>query len=751
MLLHKLKGKALASSIACALALTLTPTFNDPAYAAEADSEQQQKTGETGKTADSTQAQEEYQLPVQTVEAARPDWESKLSPGTVSIVRPDDFKGEQKTLPELLKRVPGVHINEVTGTGQYTVASVRGSTAAQVGVFVDGVLTKLGGDAASDLSMIPVENVERIEIYRGYIPARFPGTWMGGVINIVTKKPQTTGISFSQGMSSYGGYTGSLGVNAPVGDGSLFFGFNRDQSDGDFKYDNIAAQNEINYWTQQYAANPTASNLYNLNTAKQTPVERHRLNNGYQNTDVLVKWQDENWQVKYAWKRNYRELPANVTGNFADIPSHYNGKVPAKNLQTDQSDLLIGRRQTAGNLDWGWKLTYMDQDKNYKNPWGNATIFNKWSHYQSRRFGAALDGSFKVGDNHLLEFMSNYSREKLNIDGNQINTKTNMKDQYTQILADIQLQDTITLNKAKDLWFTPSIRWNYSNGMGKASQYKTPDLYWLKAVDETGGSEFTWQAALKKKLNEHYTLRSTYGTYYRFPNLYELLGDGAFILPIYPSNSLHIAPVGAENGTQWDFGVQWQGEMLKAKSDWSLTYFGRRSDNMLQLYRMGLTYMSYVNGGKGEVNGVELEGNLNWDRWDLELSGTYMQSEDQQQYKKMYYLYTNGNYGKSLENYAPKWEGTLRLTYRFPGERASLFSELRYVDKINLGSERIWQTAYTTVGLGAKYKFTKDTKLSAGVNNLFNKGPESLDSGTTNNILYPLQGRTYYATMQWDF
>lgn len=107
-----------------------------------------------------------------TVEAKRPDWEAKLSPGTVTVIRPDDYKGEQKDLPDLLKMVPGVHVRELNGKGQYTTVSVRGSTAAQVGVFVDGVLFNLGGDAAADISTIPVHNVERIEVYRGYIPAR---------------------------------------------------------------------------------------------------------------------------------------------------------------------------------------------------------------------------------------------------------------------------------------------------------------------------------------------------------------------------------------------------------------------------------------------------------------------------------------------------------------------------------------------------------------------------------------------------
>ena len=47
-----------------------------------------------------------YTLQGITVEAKRPDWEAKLSPGTVTVIRPQDFKGEQKTLPDMLKTVP---------------------------------------------------------------------------------------------------------------------------------------------------------------------------------------------------------------------------------------------------------------------------------------------------------------------------------------------------------------------------------------------------------------------------------------------------------------------------------------------------------------------------------------------------------------------------------------------------------------------------------------------------------------------
>ena len=42
----------------------------------------------------SSKAELAFDLEGITVEAARPDWESKLSPGSVTVIRPDDYKGE---------------------------------------------------------------------------------------------------------------------------------------------------------------------------------------------------------------------------------------------------------------------------------------------------------------------------------------------------------------------------------------------------------------------------------------------------------------------------------------------------------------------------------------------------------------------------------------------------------------------------------------------------------------------------------
>lgn len=912
-------------------------------------------TGYAEENSDQSNTNPKFTLEAITVEAARPDWESKLSPGTVTVIRPDDYQGEQKSLPDLLKEVPGVHVREVNGKGQYTTVSVRGSTAAQVGVFVDGVLSNLGGDAAVDISTIPVKNVERIEVYRGYIPARFGGTYMGGVINIVTKRPTKENITASIGKSSYGGYKGSLQIDAPLGKGSLMVGLNREQSEGDFKYTNYnnegtlasyqslidtdqAAINsayadaigytfsalkvsEINGHTADYYANnltewntflsstdangyltaynmaytlvvagtsnPTVSKIasmmyalsdYNISNnpryvyikdslttdelALLTPViamtsttegmayiqaqidsgiysydtyaalyykiaaykkicytsgvpisnakilediakwesiqekygdgTRWRKYNDYKNTDAIIKWQDDHWTAKASWKEVNRHLPRSLSWYYSPAPSVDTDIPSFANAQTKQTltskEALVGRRDTAGNLEWGWTVNYLNQKKRYKcENWAALDAYykwfydtenvqdmyskipmRKWSAYDSNRWGGAIDGTYKAGKNHLVEFMVNYSDENMDVAGSGITDGTletgyssanRYRTDYSQKLFNVQMQDTITLNKKGDLWLTPSVRYNQSeihsgNAVGWANNAGTPAEWMFKAIDQQD-NKATWQLALKKQVNENFTLRTTCGTYYRLLNLYEIAGDGGGILPAPISSNSSVKrlnfPV-PEEGKQYDISAIWDGKLLGADSKLQLTYFYRDSDKLLMLWRYGYDYWSYSNSANGKARGIELQTDFNWEKWDLSIGGTYLKTSavqwnDSPSVKQEPY--------SVHRTYTPDWEGYLRLGYR-PDKKNIVFGEVKYVGEMYTSyNENIpsIQDSLTTIGLGVKHNFTKNSQLVVGCNDIFNRGPELKIHQGSNvyNADYPLQGRTYYVTMQYNF
>lgn len=930
----------LAAAIAVSLGCSLTE-FLPAAYAAPTD------TAQTASN-DADDSLMDFSLDAMTVEAKRPDWESKLSPGTVNIVRPDEFKGEQKSLPDLLLTVPGVHVREVNGKGQYTTVTMRGSTAAQVGIFIDGVLANLGGDTAVDLSTIPVKNVERIEVYRGYIPSRFGGTFMGGVINIVTKKPETTDVSLEVGKSSYGGKRGSMEITAPLGDGSLMVGTNYESSDGDFKYKNYAAERYLPYGEQQiagqqkvidnfnnetidymtkgavinlqqeqidyYKANNDAwlgfvrsdslkdaiydnryeyakkdvgnSNLYlieqqvvdrglkdeylkrgyddsdwhealqydwigssfgegvltpeikeeilkeygdkvvqnnidkwtndadpdkNKNQAgrkesleklkqKQKEAEnatRYRKYNDYEKTSTIVKWQNKNWVIKGTYDTLDRHMPdsvwlgdvnAAVYNNGVDLSDRY--YYDSRRQKQNSASLMLQNRQEVGKLEWGWMLDYMYQNKKYRAEHINTAYPNsewdmqnqplrEWSSYKSNKYTAQIDGGYKLNDNNMLDFLINYSKEGLDIDGSNMAKilggqasqnflSAQIRNRYEQELFNVQLQDSITLDKEGTWIFTPSVRYNQSKitGFSDGKRFTDGQASWIHPKDSQTKGKATWQLALKKEVNENLTLRMTGGTYYRLLNMAEIAGDGAGILPAPKNHNGEGAmfPV-PEEGKQFDISAIMNNKLLGADNSTTLTYYWRDSTNMLQLERAGKDYWSYFNDNKGKSHGIELQSSFKWDKFDLDLQVTYLNTSAYNKHTATQF----GEYASVWPTYQPEWEGNIRLTYR-PSEKFSVFAEGHYTDeyftyynKATSGKLSPYLSGKPVCSLfvmnsGLKWMPKKNWQLTFGCNDILNKGPKSKIRSDAAfmvpgyiNPEFPIQGRTYYVTARYQF
>lgn len=930
----------LAAAIAVSLGCSLTE-FLPAAYAAPTD------TAQTASN-DADDSLMDFSLDTMTVEAKRPDWESKLSPGTVNIVRPDEFKGEQKSLPDLLLTVPGVHVREVNGKGQYTTVTMRGSTAAQVGIFIDGVLANLGGDTAVDLSTIPVKNVERIEVYRGYIPSRFGGTFMGGVINIVTKKPETTDVSLEVGKSSYGGKRGSMEITAPLGDGSLMVGTNYESSDGDFKYKNYAAERYLPYGEQQiagqqkvidnfnnetidymtkgavinlqqeqidyYKANNDAwlgfvrsdslkdaiydnryeyakkdvgnSNLYlieqqvvdrglkdeylkrgyddsdwhealqydwigssfgegvltpeikeeilkeygdkvvqnnidkwtndadpdknknqagrkeSLEKLKQKQKEaadatRYRKYNDYEKTSTIVKWQNKNWVIKGTYDTLDRHMPdsvwlgdvnAAVYNNGVDLSDRY--YYDSRRQKQNSASLMLQNRQEVGKLEWGWMLDYMYQNKKYRAEHINTAYPNsewdmqnqplrEWSRYKSNKYTAQIDGGYKLNDNNMLDFLINYSKEGLDIDGSNMAKilggqasqnflSAQIRNRYEQELFNVQLQDSITLDKEGTWIFTPSVRYNQSKitGFSDGKRFTDGQASWIHPKDSQTKGKATWQLALKKEVNENLTLRMTGGTYYRLLNMAEIAGDGAGILPAPRNHNGEGAmfPV-PEEGKQFDISVIMNNKLLGADNSTTLTYYWRDSTNMLQLERAGKDYWSYFNDNKGKSHGIELQSSFKWNKFDLDLQVTYLNTSAYNKHTATQF----GEYAPVWPTYQPEWEGNIRLTYR-PSEKFSVFAEGHYTDeyftyynKATSGKLSPYLSGKPVCSLfvmnsGLKWMPKKNWQLTFGCNDILNKGPKSKIRSDAAfmvpgyiNPEFPIQGRTYYVTARYQF
>ncbi len=112
--------------------------------------------------------------------------EAAAAPGAaVTVVDASRYAGEAKGAAELLATSPGVAIAD-HGLGQTATVSIRGSSAEQVKVLLDGLPLNTAAGGGVDLSTIPPQWISRIEVVRGTEGVRHGSGALGGVVNVVT-------------------------------------------------------------------------------------------------------------------------------------------------------------------------------------------------------------------------------------------------------------------------------------------------------------------------------------------------------------------------------------------------------------------------------------------------------------------------------------------------------------------------------------------------------------------------------------
>lgn len=153
------------------------------------------------------------------------------------VLRVDDYVAEGKDLPDLLSEQPGVFVRRFGGAGDRAEVSIRGSTAAQVVVAIDGVRANSALTGGLDLSRVCLPLVEEVEIARGAGATRVGSGAVGGVVNLVTRGSSARPESRVRGSGgAFDTWEGSLFRAARVGSLDYEFGYCGLRTEGDFEF-----------------------------------------------------------------------------------------------------------------------------------------------------------------------------------------------------------------------------------------------------------------------------------------------------------------------------------------------------------------------------------------------------------------------------------------------------------------------------------------------------------------------------------
>ena len=194
-----------------------------------------------------------YELEEIVVTATRVETPKHEVAANITVITGDDMeKMPVSNAAEVLQYVPGVYVGFMGGLGSEATAQILGSEIQHVAVYQDGVPLNQLLNPKTDLSYIPIDAIDRIEIYKGAASSAW-GSSLGGVINIITKEPDRKKPFAADVRTSYGEFKTSKSrgtVSGTVDRFGYLVSLTHDQSDGFIdrtEYKQDAVYGKLNY------------------------------------------------------------------------------------------------------------------------------------------------------------------------------------------------------------------------------------------------------------------------------------------------------------------------------------------------------------------------------------------------------------------------------------------------------------------------------------------------------------------------
>ncbi|MCA6071369.1 MAG: TonB-dependent receptor [Endomicrobium sp.] len=315
----------------------------------------------------------------------------KLPVNVTTISRNDIEVKHVETLGELLQNEVGISLNSYGTAGAATSVFIRGASSAQILVLIDGRKINDISMGAADITSVPTNIIERIEIIRGSGAAIYGAGAFGGVINVITKKATDVSPIIAGGISY-----GSFNTFSPYLDGA--------------------------YATDKYAVFASISNISS---------DGDRNNSNFTNCNSFFSGQfNISDMSKLSLTGNVYESNYNSPGSLFSPTLKDNQKDDNKYVQFEYNYNFdeICRFNTRGYLSNNIRYFY-DGTTNYFNT-GLHEAKNK---YNSNTHGINVDFHYKEYILVGLEFENDCYKKKENLSGYNLNKNRKNCATYTQL------------------------------------------------------------------------------------------------------------------------------------------------------------------------------------------------------------------------------------------------------------------------------------------------------------------------------
>jgi outer membrane cobalamin receptor len=578
--------------------------------------------------------------------------ETLNSEGAVEIAS-SAWEGKNLSLADVLAMHSGIQTRQRGGMGSFQSVSIRGMQGNQIALAIDGVLLQNIG--MTDLGSIDLNQYEKIEIYKGFIPAKFAANGMGGVINLVSKDTVAKSGKFYASYGSYNSRILSIQSSSPISD-SLFWTSNISYraSDNNFPYLNrngTEYNTEDDFWTRR------------------------------KNAEYLQISGNHSWT--FVHKRNIT-LRVEHHSEAGGIPGREDQETKTAKSENDAILANLEIEPRNENFDFGF-FGFAGIEKNMsKWYWALDKIgYNLPERTESGILvkNSGGQGSFYFGKNIVKTELHAY----LNYQYLESRNNSSMLSDYelSNTIFQTSFAGTLTPTDFFNIKANAAGRYNKQKlENGKVSGFFMGNEYEEHSVDLYSGRV----SANFGKANSRWSSFFAFGHYFREPSVFELFSTSFGIL----SNP----NLKAEQGEQAEAGIGYKAKKTRA----SATLFANRIRNSI-IYHTSGSLSKPINSEKGRVYGIESELASELFTWlKINANATFQNPEDLPNEPKQQY------YSSVLFALPYSFELTL------DGEAHSVI----YHDKAK--RKEIPENTFYHAGLS--YKPTPKTKISFYARNL---------------------------------
>ncbi|NBC83652.1 MAG: TonB-dependent receptor [Bacteroidetes bacterium] len=138
-------------------------------------------------------------------------------PIKIEVLTTKKLQSQSVDLSQVLKQTTGVIIRQMGGLGSETNISLNGLTGHAVRIYYDGIPLDVYGGGIQ-INNLPVDAIEKVEVYKGVMPVGIGTDALGGGVNLVPYKTTNDHVRAAYSFGSFNTHKANLSGHKNIGE-----------------------------------------------------------------------------------------------------------------------------------------------------------------------------------------------------------------------------------------------------------------------------------------------------------------------------------------------------------------------------------------------------------------------------------------------------------------------------------------------------------------------------------------------------